>query len=167
MTDDSSPTVSEFEEAVIGWAATQSTDGPLYIYLIDHGATDAFKIFPNEILYADQFRRYLDAFQNATSRRVVVMIEACKSGSFTDDLAGKSNDRVIVTSTGIQDGYMNLDGTVSFTQLFISRLLTGDSVYQAWLNTKEKLSEMGIPYSNMQPQLVEGIPVFRSLKRLI
>jgi hypothetical protein len=157
VVDDSSPTVAEFGQSITQWAANQSTDGPLYVYLIDHGGIDTFKIFPNEILTAAQLKAYLDQFQQATGRKVVVVIEACKSGSFTDDLVTQGQNRIVVTSTDDQDAYIQLAGKISFTQIFIDRLLTGDSVNQGWLKAKQQLSNMGLPYSLMEPQLAEGM----------
>jgi len=157
VVDDDSPTVTEFGQSVTGWAAIQSTDGPLYVYLLDHGGIDTFKIFPNEILTAAQLNGFIDTFQNATNRRVIVMIEACKSGSFTDDLVAQGDDRVIVTCTDDKNAYLQLAGRISFTQFFIDSLLTGDSIYDGWLKAKSKLSNMGLPYNLMQPQLVEGV----------
>jgi len=157
VVDDSSPTVTEFGQAITQWAASQSTDGPLYVYLIDHGGIDTFKIFPNEILTANQLKTYLDQFQQATGRKVVVVIEACKSGSFTDDLVSQGQNRIVVTSTDEQDAYLQLAGKISFTQLFIDRLLTGDSIRQGWLKAKLALNNMGLPYNLMEPQLAEGL----------
>jgi hypothetical protein len=37
IVDDESPTIDDFGNAITVWAASQNTDGPLYIYLIDHG----------------------------------------------------------------------------------------------------------------------------------
>jgi hypothetical protein len=157
VVDDASPTVAEFGQAITQWAASQSTDGPLYVYLIDHGGIDTFKIFPNEILTAAQLKAYLDQFQQATGRKVVVVIEACKSGSFANDLVSQGQNRIVVTSTDEQDAYLQLAGRISFTQLFIDRLLTGDSIRQGWLKAKMQLSNMGLPYSLMEPQLAEGM----------
>jgi hypothetical protein len=157
VVDDDSPTVIEFGQAITEWAANQSTDGPLYIYLINHGGIDTFKIFPNEIITAAQLKNYIDTFQTDTGRQVIVMIEACKSGSFTDDLVSEGQDRMVVTSTDDQDAYLQLAGRISFTQFFMDRLLTGDSIYQGYLKAKDELSNMGLPYSKMEPQLAEGI----------
>ena len=157
IVDDASPTVTEFGQSVTEWAVEQSTNGPLYIYLIDHGGIDTFKIFPNEILTAVQLKGLIDTFQTATDRQVIVMIEACKSGSFTDDLVTGGQDRIAVTCTDDQDAYMQLQGRISFTQFFMDRLLTGDSIQKGYLKAKNQLSNMGLPYNRMNAQLVEGV----------
>jgi hypothetical protein len=158
VVDDSAPTVAKLGEAITTWAATQDTDGPLYVYLIDHGGIDNFMIFPGEIVTADQLKGWLETFQTtAPGRKVIVMIEACKSGSFTDNLTTQGLDRVVVTSADDQDSYIQIGGRISFSQFFVDRLLTGDSLNTAYLKAKQQLANMGLPYSKMQPKLVEGV----------
>ena len=156
IVDDSSPTVAKLGQVITQWAASQSTDGPLYVYLIDHGGIDTFMVYPNEIITAAQLKGYLNAFQSLTGRKVVVVLEACKSGSFTNDLVTSGQDRVVVTSADNRDSYVEMDGRVSFSQLFVDRLRAGSSVKDAYDYTKGKLLAMGLPYSTMRPQLVEG-----------
>jgi len=125
--------------------------------MINHGGIDQFKIYPDEIISAIQLGQYIGEFQTATNRQVVLMIEACKSGSFVDDLVSQGQDRIIVTSTDDDDAYTQLAGRISFTQFFVDRLLTGDSIKKGYLNASSRLSNMGRPYSDMTPQLAEGI----------
>jgi len=160
IVDDSIPTVTRFGDAITTWAKNQNSDGPLYVYLIDHGGTDQFLIFPDsEILPADQLKGYLDSFQTATGRKVVVVIEACKSGSFLDNLItpGATKDRVVITSTGMDDGYTHLDGRISFTQFFTDQLLTGDSLNQAHLKAKNALTRIGSFFAKAEPKMSETI----------
>jgi len=157
IVDDDSPTVTEFGQSITGWAAEQSSGGPLYIYLIDHGGVDTFLIFPDEILTASQFSGFIDTFQNATDRRVVVMIEASKAGTFTDDIVTSGQNRVMVASCDDGNAYFGSNGSISFTKFFMDHLNDGHSIYQGWLQAKNQLSAMGLPYSEQNPQLVEGI----------
>ena len=157
IVDDESPTVAGFGVAITDWAASRSTDGPLYVYLIDHGGIDKFNIFPNEILHSGQLKTYLDTFQEATGRQVVVIIEACKSGSFTDDVVVSGEKRTVITSTDTRNGYLQMDGRVSFTQFFTDNLYAGESIKSAFLKASDKLKEMTPPYNEMEPQLAEGI----------
>ncbi len=156
IVDDGSPTVTEFGNSITNWAAAQSTDGPLYVYLIDHGGIDKFNIFPNEILGAAQLNTWLNAFQDATGRKVVVVIEACKSGSFTDDLTADGYERVVITSTDNLNAYLDLDGRISFSQFLIDSLYAGDSLNTSYQKARTKLSNMGLPYSQMVPKLAES-----------
>ena len=155
IVDNDSPTVFEFGKKITGWASSQLSDGPLYIYLIDHGGIDTFQLFENENLTACTLNDYLDIFQHITGRPVVVMIEACKSGSFIDNLASDTYDRVVVTSTDEKDGYIHLNGNISFTQFFADYLFEGYPIKDAYKKAAKKLKSNGLPYSAMQPQLYE------------
>lgn len=155
IVDDTSLTVAKFGQAITTWAVSQDTDGPLYVYLIDHGGIDSFMLYPDQIVTADQLKSYLNTFQTDTGRKVVVIIEACKSGSFTDNLIAAGRDRVVITSTDDQDAYIQLGGRISFSQFLVDRLLTGDSLNSAYLKAKQQLANMGLPYSKMQPK-IEG-----------
>lgn len=160
IVDDSIPTVAKFGEAITKWAKEQNSDGPLYIYLIDHGGTDQFLVFPDdEILTANQLKGYLDTFQADTGRKVIVVIEACKSGSFTDNITqqGDTKDRIIITSTGAGDGFLYLQGRISFTQFFTDAIITGDSIYQAYLKSKSALTRIGSFFANAEPKIAETI----------
>jgi hypothetical protein len=148
--------VADFGQRITQWAANQSSDGPLYIYLIDHGGIGSFLLYPNQILTLEQLKNYLNVFQERTGRQAIVIIEACKSGSFTKDLATPNQDRIVVTSADEQDSYMQLGGRISFTQFFIDRLLEGNSIQKGYQDAKNQLVSMGLPYSRMQPQMVEG-----------
>lgn len=157
IVDDDSPTVDEFGLAITDWAAQQHSVGPLYIYLIDHGGIGAFKIYPGEILEAQDFKNWLDSFEDATNRDIVVMIDACKSGSFTELLIETGDRRIVVTSTGNGDAYYQIGGAISFTQFFIDRLLAGDTINEGWSTARDILRGIGVPYSLMNPLLAEGI----------
>lgn len=108
----------------------------------------------------------MTAFETATGRQVVVIIEACKSGSFTDDLAPAGSSRLVITSTDAGNAYLELKGRISFTQFFMDSLYSGDSFQKSFLKTLNKLSNCGIPYSLMAPQLAEGVALTLSQQSL-
>ena len=156
IVDDDSPTVLELEQAISQWAHEQNSDGPLYIYLIDHGGENTYNLFPGEIVNSNQLNSWITSFQNLTERNVIIVIEACKSGTFIDELDNKENNRIIVTSTNEKDAYIDPKGTISFTQFFIDRLRTGDSINKSFTRAIIKLKNIGPPYSLMEPQLIDN-----------
>jgi len=154
IVDDDTPTVNDFGHAVTDWAVSQNTDGPLYIYLIDHGGIDKFMIFPDQILTASSLNTFLDNFQEAVNRKVVVVIEACKSGSFTDDIQSTTYERVIITSTDNKNAYLSADGRISFSQFFVDSLNCGNSLNRAYLHAKRLLTNMTAPYHTLAPKMI-------------
>jgi len=152
--------VADFGQRITQWAANQNSDGPLYIYLIDHGGMGSFELYPYQILTMAQLNTYLNVFQERTGRAVVVVIEACKSGSFISGIVQTGQNRIVITSAGRteqSDSYLDLGGRISFTQLFMDRFSAGDSVSRAYQETINRLTTKGVPYSVMQPQLADGI----------
>jgi hypothetical protein len=153
VVDDHTPTVLEFAQSITEWAVNQDTDGPLYIYLIDHGGNDIFYLSPEQILEASDLKTYLDIFQNQTGRQVIVVIESGKSGTFVDDIVSLGENRIIVTCTDDQDSYMAKNGLISFTKFFIDSLFAGDSIYKAWLTASAQLEET---FNWIDPLLEQG-----------
>jgi outer membrane protein assembly factor BamB len=166
VVSDETPTVADLRSAIETWASEQESTGPLYLVLVNHGGIDTFEIFPGEIITASQIHESLSVFQNLTGRDAVVMMEACKSGSFVDDLAPAGSDRMVLTCTDEGNAYLELKGRISFTQFLMDRLFSGDTFRQSYLKTITKLSTCGRPYSLMAPQLAEGKPFVLSLERL-
>jgi len=166
VVSDDSPTVAELRSAIESWAVNQQSTGPLYLMLINHGGIDTFEVFPGQIITASQLHQSLSTFQALTGRGVVVMIEACKSGSFADDLAPAGSNRMVLTCTDNGNAYLELKGRISFTQFLMDNLLSGDTFRQGYLKTITKLSNSGRPYSLMSPQLAEGVQFTLSKERL-
>jgi len=141
------------------WAADQANDGPLYLYLMDHGyKSGTFQLDSGQILTATQLDAMLDEFEEATHRTSVVILEACYSGSFVNKVT--DSDRMIVTSSS-QDQYsfFSSDGVVSFGQFFMNRLLTGETWDVAFDNAVLDITKIGAPYAAMSPQksIGEGV----------
>ena len=156
IVDKENISLTAFQNSITEWAVSRQSDGPLYVYLIDHGGIDTFKLFPNVNLSASNLDDYLDIFQNKTGRAVVVVIEACKSGSFVDDLMTDAKNRIVITSADHRDSYMHLDGSISFTQFFADYLYEGNSFQSSFDRAQRKLQWSGIPYKFMNPQLSES-----------
>ena len=155
IVDEDNPTLSNLEDAICSWAPNQKTDGPLYIYLADHGGIDSFMLNKSIYLEADTFAEYLDAFQGIVDRPVIVIIETCKSGSFIDNLKSETYERVVITSSDHSDSYQQLSGEISFSRFFFDFLLKGDSLYFAWKKTLDYFQGIGTPYSRMHPSISE------------
>ncbi|MEI7752525.1 MAG: C13 family peptidase, partial [Candidatus Omnitrophota bacterium] len=158
---DTTPTVEKLGKAIKEWAVQQNTDGPLYLYLIDHGGMDYFTLFEDEKqvkenLTSSKLNEFIDAFQASTTRKVIVIIEACRSGSFIDNLVSPGQNRIVITSTNDQYLLLSRLGTDSFTQFFMDKLWEGNSLNTAFNNARQKLSTMGAPYSQQVPLLKDG-----------
>ncbi len=131
----SSSPADGLEYAITDWARARG--GPLFLYLVDHGGVGSMWLRdadgdavadPDELLQASDLGAWLDTLPETTP--VVVLYEACKSGSFVEALAGPN--RVIVTSTGFENATIALDGNISFSQYWLAAVGEGQSVGDAF-----------------------------------
>jgi len=152
IVDKSDPTLNGIQEAINTWAAQAETEGPLYLVLVDHGANQQFLVNtqgPSGILTAAQLNQWLDDFQTITGRQVVVIIEACQSGSFVDAL--KHTNRVIMASTETGQN-SNLNNKFSFGKFFLSSIFKGTDLKNAYDIAGNKLKYLPAPWKNQVPQ---------------
>lgn len=117
------------------WAVSSA---PLFIYLVDHGATDEqggfMRLSATERLRADDLDNWLDAIQDACSNDVVVVLDFCQAGSFVPalDYEGAAS-RIVVAACGPEEPtYFVAGGLVSFSGSFFTGILLGYSVEQSF-----------------------------------
>lgn len=96
--------LSNIQWAIEEWAPTRGVDAihGLGIYLFDHGGINGFAIPLTNLLDTD-LNTYLDNLEASTGcNRIILIYEACHSGSFINPLS--KDNRIIVTSTDIEHG---------------------------------------------------------------
>jgi len=152
IVDDFNPTLEAIQEAISIWAKQAVTEGPLYLILVDHGANQQFLVNtqgPTGIMTATQLNQWLNDFQTITGRQVVVIIEACQSGSFVGAL--KHTNRVIMASTETGQN-SNLNNKFSFGKFFLSSIFKGGDLKNAYDIASNKLKYLPAPWKNQVPQ---------------
>ena len=154
---------NSFYDAIGNWATNYDTNGILYIYMVDHGANGSFKISGNdidgdgqkEIVYASKFLNVIEQFIEATHREVVIIMEACNSGSFIPYFEkSKFFDNyisIITSSEANKNSFIDMFGKISFTKLFVDELLKGFAIEQSFENAKLNLKSKGGVYINQIP----------------
>jgi len=144
--------------AAFEWAKEKGElDYPLIVTFVDHGEPNELLLDPvgNQTLTGDEFRRILDDYQNATNNQVVVILEACHSGTLVTKLAG--TDRVIISSTDEKLAYYNDLGNTSFIKLYFDHLRQGENFWQALQAVKEEVSGYLPPLNQQRPQLNDSV----------
>ncbi len=158
--DDETPTVAEIGEAITQWAVNppQKTSGPLYLFLIDHGDSDAFMVSESIHMTADQLTGYINSFQSQTGRQVVILVDACKSGSFIDNLVTGSEDRVVITTARDDNKtYLTSSGENTFTDFFIAALVDNETIAGAFSQADGFLDTKATGFSRfITPQIKSG-----------
>ena len=133
------------------WAPTKvGPNGVLAVYLHDHGGTNSMAMAPFTSLAAWELDQYLDGFEAASGcDRIIVMYEACSSGSFLDDLS-KSN-RIIMTSTepGYSAWWSPIPPHISmFGEGLIPSFLSGNSIGDAFVDAHHHIKALGYEVQN-------------------
>ncbi len=134
-------TPAEVQQAITDWAVQHVANGaPLWLYLVDHGKPGRFCLDScgdADTLRARELGAALDAFQRATGSEVILIIEACNSGSFiatSDGLSGwpDGRPRLVIASTGTDlPAYADPVGGTIFSDPFFSRLRGGATLLEA------------------------------------
>ncbi len=108
---------ANLQQAVTSWAGDADS---LVIYLVDHGGMGSFRMSATETLTADDLAGWLATLQdkdnpNGMHGQVVVVYDACESGSFLSALAPTaSEDRIVITSTSIgESAHFVTQGSIS------------------------------------------------------
>ncbi len=137
---DGDVTSANLEHAITTWAADADS---LVVYLTDHGGGDTFRMSGTETLSSSELDSWLDVLQETMPRRVVVIYDACDSGSFSSTLtppAGK--DRIVITSTSPgESAYFVSQGTISFSNFFWTHVFNGLDIAEAFRFASDAITQ--------------------------
>jgi YVTN family beta-propeller protein len=94
----SEPDPDKIKHAITEWALDNMNKNiaDLYIVLVGHGDENTI-FFDDKILSSSDLNQYLNVFNTFTDANIVVVIGACKSGSFVKELSAQN--RIIITSS--------------------------------------------------------------------
>jgi sugar lactone lactonase YvrE len=137
---DSDVTLAGLRDAITAWAADADN---LVLYIVDHGGNGTVRMNGSEILAASDLDSWLDTVQAAMPGRVLVVYDACESGSFLAALsppAGK--ERIIISSTSAgESAYFVNQGSVSFSYFFWTSIFNGNNIKDAFNTAKSALGQ--------------------------
>jgi sugar lactone lactonase YvrE len=121
---DGDATSSNLEQAITTWATDADS---LVIYLVDHGGNGTFRLSDTETLPAADLGSWLDQLQEVIPGKVIVVYDACKSGSFLSALEPSSGkERILITSTSPDEyAYFVSQGSISFSNYFWTHIFNG------------------------------------------
>lgn len=138
------------------WAPDKvGPNGVLAVYLHDHGGTNAMANYPFSSLTASQLDQYLDDFEEASGcDRIIVVYEACSSGSFLDELS--KSDRIVMTSTepGYSAWWSPIPPHISmFGEGLFKSILAGNSIGDAFVDATNEINALG--YGDVQKPCID------------
>jgi len=112
------------------WAKQRGKlDQPLYVFFMDHGGTEKLLLNKTEYMEAIQLKEILDDYQSTTGSQIVLVIEACYSGSLLPIL--KAPNRAILTSASANE-VANIVEKQGFTRFLTKYLLSGSNFLESY-----------------------------------
>jgi hypothetical protein len=134
---------ANLEDAILNWVTDpQAPAYELVLYIVDHGGDSQFRLNETELLSATQLDAWLDELQEELPGKLVVIYDACQSGTFIPQLlppAGK--ERIVMTSAGDENAFFINQGGLSFSFQFWSSIFSGGSLYDSFVFGKRMMQE--------------------------
>jgi len=128
------------------WAKTgDKLDQPLYVFFVDHGGPNKLLLAKDTEMQASEFQRILDDYYNSTGNQVILVIEACYSGSLLETLAAP--DRAIISSAKDDEEAYFVEKQ-GFTHFFTDHLVRGRNFFEAFnfaIEKQNKLLKKSLP----------------------
>ena len=148
---DAVSTAANLQYALETWATGQVGAGDqLFVYLMDHGAVDAFATDgEGDVTTPQMFNTWLITVENTTGCLVNVIIEACHAGSFIDqvpDVAEEISEpgRVVIASTGReQNAYASPQGAY-FSDAFWTSIRNSSNLWVAFQDAVAAVEATGL-----------------------
>lgn len=128
---DGDATIANLQDAITNWAADATN---LILYIVDHGGDGTFNINGEEQLAVEDLNNWLNTLQSVIPGKVVVVYDACKSGSFLPSLIPTpGKERVVVASSlATESAKFASRGAISFSNYFWSRIYKGENLFAAF-----------------------------------
>ncbi|NJO18042.1 MAG: hypothetical protein HC877_20630 [Thioploca sp.] len=140
---------------------------PLYLFFIDHGSTDKLQLSKIDQITASEFKTLLDDYQTTTGNDLLLLIDACYSGTFSQQLLDERFRRAIISSTNDTVAYFDRADKQGFSRSFAKSLDKGMTFKEAfdYANKEQQklvgdLSKLTTASTNDRSQNIEQIPQF-------
>ncbi|MCP4695553.1 MAG: hypothetical protein GY862_01705 [Gammaproteobacteria bacterium] len=142
-------------QAAFDWAKNQGSldvQTPLIVAFVDHALTTGLRLDPfNELLSGEALAGMLNDYQQATGNSVIVILEACHTGSLIEKLSAPN--RIIVTAADDKLAYYDNLGFISFSKFYFDNLRRGEDFLSAFELTNNELATYGNPFNKQTPQI--------------
>ena len=118
-------------QAAFEWAKKKGElNQPLYIFFTDHGGNNRLQLAEGVYIEAEELNAMLDDYQLTTGNKVILVIDACHSGTLVQSLAGP--DRAIISSTDDGLAYFDRYEDQSFIYFVTKGLFKGMNFVEAF-----------------------------------
>ncbi len=124
----------------LAWAESRGKlDQPLYLFFLDHGVPDKLMLSEGEYMKAEVFKPMLDQYQKNTGNELILVIDACHSGSFVEELV--AHNRAIISSAKAEEkaAFVEKQG---FSYFLAKGLESGKTFFEAFEYAAQKQEKM-------------------------
>jgi sugar lactone lactonase YvrE len=137
---DGTATLSNLEYAINTWVQQSTQD--LVLYMIGNGGYGTFELNVLETLSATQLDIWLDTLQGNICGKVTVIYDACRSGSFLEELTPpEGKERILISSSSSDEpAHFLSEGDICFSRFFWANIANGADVYDAFVVAKNAIS---------------------------
>ncbi|MGE0083820.1 MAG: PKD domain-containing protein [Desulfococcaceae bacterium] len=143
---DRTATNNNLKYALTEWAGGAEN---VIVFLTDHGKSGTFRMNGTDILTAAMLDEWLDALQSQISGKIIVIYDACSSGSFLPVLAAP--DRIVISSAKEnEEAWFISQGSVSFSGFFWTDVFSGKNIADAF---EHAVSALNSAVSLQNPQI--------------
>jgi hypothetical protein len=151
---DADATNANLQHAITEWAAGAEN---VVIYLVDHGGGDTFRMRANENLDSFDLAFWLDALQDSVTGKVIIIYDACQSGSFLSMLSSSAGQGriVIASATADEKAYFLSQGAISFSNYFWTQIFNGLKVRDAFEAAQQAVQYTTHGYPDPQNPLLD------------
>ena len=149
---DLAATRSNLADTIQDWAYNSQN---LLIYLVGHGGDGTFRIRHDQLVKAWELDRWLDDLQGRIPGEIVLIIDACRSGSFLPRLTAPPGKRrfVVASAKDDQQAIFADRGTLSFSFFMLGRLANGETFAESFQNAKKGIE---LTTNNFQVSFVDS-----------
>lgn len=123
--------------------SAQGNTRDLVVYLVNHGEERRFRMNESETLSASALKSVLKPLADQISGTLIIVYDACQSGTFHSALKYLTDGRhIVITSTyGNESAYFITQGSVSFSNFFWTNIFNGENVKDAFDKTKKAIKK--------------------------
>jgi PKD repeat protein len=145
---DAIATSENLEYALTQWVLDETDPAhDLVFYVVNHGGDSAFRLNQNTTLSAETIDGWLDQLQQDLPGRVIMIYDACESGTFLPNvLPPPGKERLMISSAAIENAYFVNGGSLSFSyQFWASVVSSGGNLYDSFLFGQNMMSQFQTP----------------------
>lgn len=150
--------LQRLEESILEWVMDPLAPAhDLVLYISDHGGDQSFRLNSEQTLSVQQLDEWLDTLQQTLPGKVIVIYEACQSGTFVSHLTPPpGKERIVITSAADESAWFTQQGRLSFSYQFWSVIQRGGLVSQAFRSGANMMSAFQSPQVDTNNNGVAG-----------